>query len=173
MRLPGTWLESFVPNLDDFVHPQSPFVRHWVESCPKICKPLRHRFGVRMDPLSLLYSQVGETRLRQMVAAFYRRVKVDDLIGKMYPEGDWEGSEKRLADFVVYRFGGPPVYIEERGHPRLRMRHFPFSIGLAERDRWLDLMGQAMKETEIPEKSAPLIATFFAQVADSMRNREE
>ncbi len=125
-----------------------------------------------MDPLSLLFSQVGETRLRQMVTAFYHRVKVDDLIGKMYPDGDWEGAEKRLADFIVYRFGGPPIYIEERGHPRLRARHFPFSIGLAERDRWLDLMGQAMREAEIPEKHAPIIGAFFAQVADSMRNRE-
>ncbi len=125
-----------------------------------------------MDEISQLYSAVGEARLRQMIAAFYRLMRMDDLIGPMYPSDDWEGSEKRLADFIVYRFGGPQTYIEERGHPRLRGRHMPFSIGLAERDRWLDLMGQAMAEVEIQPQHAVVIGTFFAQIADMMRNRE-
>ena len=125
-----------------------------------------------MDPISQLHATLGEPAIRSLVSAFYRRVREDDLIGKMYPPDDWEGAEKRLADFIVYRFGGPPVYIEERGHPRLRMRHGPFSIGEAERDRWLELMGQSMREVEIPESVAPTIGMFFAQVADSMRNRE-
>lgn len=125
-----------------------------------------------MDEISQLYAAVGEERLRSMVAAFYRRVKVDDLIGTMYPPGDWEGSEKRLADFIVYRLGGPQTYLEERGHPRLRARHFPFSIGVAERDRWLDLMGQAMGEVGIGSEQAAVMGMFFAQIADMMRNRE-
>ena len=126
-----------------------------------------------MDPISQIHETFPELAIRGLVSAFYRRVKEDDLIGKMYPPNDWEGAEKRLADFIVYRFGGPPTYIEERGHPRLRARHFPFSIGIPERDRWLELMGQAMRECEVPETIAPLIGMFFAQVADSMRNREE
>ena len=126
-----------------------------------------------MDPISQLHDTLGEPAIRRLVHCFYRRVREDDLIGKMYPPGDWDGAEKRLADFIVYRFGGPPVYIEERGHPRLRARHFPFSIGVPERDRWLELMGQAMREVEVPESIAPTIGLFFAQVADSMRNREE
>lgn len=129
-------------------------------------------YRINMDPISQLCTAVTEEKLRAMVAAFYRRVKTDDLIGTMYPPEDWEGSEKRLADFIVYRLGGPQTYLEERGHPRLRARHFPFSIGLAERDRWLTLMGEAMKEVEIPAEHAPLIGEFFAMVADSMRNRE-
>ncbi len=108
-----------------------------------------------------------------MVAAFYRRVRTDDLLGPMYPEQDFAGAEKRLLDFLVFRFGGPQRYIEERGHPRLRMRHIPFSIGMAERDRWLVLMGEAMREAEIPETEALQMAAFFAQVADMMRNRPE
>ncbi|MBK8036205.1 MAG: globin [Verrucomicrobiaceae bacterium] len=124
-----------------------------------------------MDEISTLCVRVGEEKLRAMVAAFYRRVRVDDLIGPMYPQDDWEGSEKRLADFIVYRFGGPQTYIEERGHPRLRGRHMPFSIDLAARDRWLDLMGNSMREVEIPATEAPLIGAFFAQVADMMRNQ--
>ncbi|HEY1084199.1 MAG TPA: globin [Prosthecobacter sp.] len=126
-----------------------------------------------MDAVGNLYQDLGEERLRQLVAAFYRRVKQDDLIGRMYPPDDWEGSEKRLADFLIYRFGGPQTYLEERGHPRLRGRHMPFSIGVAERDRWLDLMGASMREVEIPAEHVPLVAAFFAQIADFMRNRPD
>jgi hemoglobin len=126
-----------------------------------------------MMTLDSLCQHVGEERLRSMVAAFYRRVRVDDLIGPMYPAQDWEGSEKRLADFVIYRFGGPQTYLEQRGHPRLRMRHLPFSIGLKERDRWLTLMGEAMRETGVSEEDAQVMIPFFAQVADMMRNRPE
>jgi hemoglobin len=125
-----------------------------------------------MDEISTLCARVGETKLRDMVTAFYRRVREDDLIGKMYPADDWAGAEKRLADFIVYRFGGPQTYIEERGHPRLRGRHMPFSISEAERDRWMKLMGEAMQEVEVPAADAPVIGSFFAQVADMMRNRE-
>jgi hemoglobin len=124
-----------------------------------------------MDALSSLCGSVGEAKLRAMVGAFYRRVRTDDVIGPMYPQDDWAGAEKRLADFIVYRFGGPQTYIEERGHPGLRGRHMPFPIGETARDRWLDLMGQAMRETAIPDAAAPLIGGFFAQVAEMMRNR--
>jgi len=75
-------------------------------------------------------------------------------------------------DSIVFRLGGPQTYLEERGHPRLRGRHMPFSIGEAERDRWLELMGQSMREAEIPAEQAPIIGAFFAQIADVMRNRE-
>jgi hemoglobin len=124
-----------------------------------------------MITLDQIAAHVGETKLRTMVAAFYRRVRVDDLIGKMYPQDDWAGAEKRLEDFIVYRFGGPQTYIEERGHPRLRGRHMPFAIGQAERDRWLELMRAAMLEADVPPDAAPLIAGFFEQVADMMRNQ--
>jgi hemoglobin len=130
-------------------------------------------YFVGMDPISQLHDALGETTIRSMVSAFYRRVSTDDLIGPMYPPEDWSGSEKRLADFLVYRFGGPETYIEERGHPRLRARHMPFSIGLAERDRWMALMSEAIAEVGVREPEAALIGTFFAQVADSMRNRQE
>jgi hemoglobin len=126
-----------------------------------------------MDEIGQLYARLGEEKLRAMVAAFYRRIKKDDLIGKMYQPDDWDGSEKRLADFLVYRLGGPQTYLEERGHPRLRARHFPFSIGITERDRWLTLMGESMREVQVPETEAQVMGLFFAQIADMMRNREE
>lgn len=125
-----------------------------------------------MDTLSHLYEDLGEECLRAMVAAFYRRVREDDVLGPLYPPEDWAAAEKRLGDFLIGRLGGPPIYIQERGHPRLRMRHAPFAIGLAERDRWLELMTEAMVEAKIPLDAQDLLTPFFAQVADFMRNRE-
>lgn len=112
----------------------------------------------------------GEDGIRKMVAAFYRHVRADDLIGPMYPAKDWEGAEERLAGFLLFRLGGSTAYVETRGHPRLRMRHHPFQIGIAERDRWLELMGAAMDETEIPAIARFFLDPFFAQVADFLRN---
>ncbi len=120
-----------------------------------------------------VYAELEESGFQRLTTAFYRRVQDDELIGPMYPDQDWAGAEKRLADFLIFRFGGPPRYIEERGHPRLRMRHAPFSIGEAERDRWLEMMGAAMVEVEVSAESRAILDGFFAQVADFMRNRPE
>ncbi len=113
-----------------------------------------------------------EQVFHDLVSAFYRRVRKDDLIGPMYPNDDWEGSEQRLRDFLIYRFGGSDRYIQDRGHPRLRMRHAPFKIGIEERDRWLEIMNAAMEETEVPGSIALDLKVFFEQVADFMRNVE-
>lgn len=115
----------------------------------------------------------GENGIRQMVAAFYRQVRTDDLIGPMYPEHDWEGSEERLAEFLLFRLGASTRYLETRGHPRLRMRHITFRIGIAERDRWLELMSAAMEETGVPPEARGFLDPFFAQVADFMRNQAD
>ena len=120
-----------------------------------------------------VFDQLGEEGFHSLVAAFYRRVREDDLLGPMYPADDWEGAEQRLRDFLVGRFGGPSRYMEERGHPRLRMRHAPFAIGIAERDRWLQLMGAALAEAQTPEPSCQILREFFAQTADFMRNQPD
>lgn len=117
--------------------------------------------------------ELGVKGISALVAAFYQRVKTDDLVGPMYPADDWEGSEERLRQFLLFRLGGIPTYIEKRGHPRLRMRHIPFRIGVAERDRWLELMTAAMEETRVPPASRAFLEPFFAQVADFMRNQAE
>lgn len=116
--------------------------------------------------------QIGEEGIHQLVSAFYRRVKSDDVLGPLYPKEDWEGAEQRLADFLVYRCGGSEKYIQERGHPRLRMRHMPFKIGEKERDRWISLMTESMLEREIENPAAELLSVFFIQTADFMRNVE-
>jgi hemoglobin len=115
----------------------------------------------------------GEQGVRAMVAAFYRRVRHDDVIGPMYPADDWEKAEERLADFLLFRLGASEAYIWKRGHPRLRMRHVTFKIGTKERDRWLLLMGEAMDETGVPEKARAFLDPFFEQVAEFLRNRPE
>mgnify|MGYP001812037631 CR=1 FL=1 len=89
----------------------------------------------------------------------------------LYAAKDFEGAAARLRDFLLFRFGGVPRYIEERGHPRLRMRHVPFAIGEPERDRWLKLMEEAVRETEVPPAAAGPLMEFFAGVAEFMRNR--
>ena len=111
-------------------------------------------------------NEFDEQAVADLVAAFYRRVKTDEVIGPMYPEDDWEGAEQRLRDFLIYRFGGSDRYIQERGHPRLGMRHAPFQIGLEARDRWLELMDASMKETNVPGSVALNLKTFFQQVAN-------
>jgi hemoglobin len=127
--------------------------------------------GVRTGAMEVI-AQIGEKGLADLAAAFYCRMRLDDLVGTMYPPDDWEGAEERFRDFLIYRFGGSQKYIEERGHPRLRMRHLTFPIDLAARDRWLEIMTAAMDETRVPSPSRETLAAFFAQTADFMRNTE-
>ena len=120
-----------------------------------------------------VHQQIGEEGLNNLVSAFYKRVKEDSLLSPMYPNDDWEGAQERLADFLIYRCGGSQKYIEERGHPRLRMRHMPFHIGTAERDRWLKLMSEAMDEAGVKPPASELLSEFFVQTADFMRNASD
>ena len=115
--------------------------------------------------------EVGADGLAAMVAAFYRRVRTDDVLGPLYPEQDFEGAEKRLREFLQFRFLGTETYVENRGHPRLRMRHFPFAIGEKEAARWVDLMEAAMAECEISGEAWSVMSPFFAQVAEFLKNR--
>ncbi len=115
----------------------------------------------------------GEDGIRRMVAAFYRHVPTDDLIGPMYHEADLGGAEERLAEFLLFRLGASTRYLETRGHPKLRMRHITFKIGIAERDRWLELMTAAMEETGVPPAAREFLDPFFAQVADFLRNQAD
>jgi hemoglobin len=119
-----------------------------------------------------IYAAVGEDGFRRLVSAFYRQVPTDDILGPMYPPGDLAGAEQRLRDFLVGRFGGPPRYVEERGHPRLRMRHTAFAVTGAARDRWVELMTRALDDARFPPDADALLREFFAAVATMMINRE-
>lgn len=120
---------------------------------------------------AVIYTILGEAGFTKLVAAFYKRVKTDDLIAPMYPEQDFAGAEERLRDFLLFRFGNDPRYQAKRGHPRLRMRHAPFPIGDAEAERWLELMDAAMEETKVPNSIQMDLRTFFTMVAHNMKNQ--
>ena len=118
-----------------------------------------------------VYAAIGDDAFTRLVRAFYAQVPGDDLLGPMYPPHDLAGAEERLRDFLVGRFGGPPRYIEQRGHPRLRMRHAPFAIDTAARNRWVTLMDRALDETNLPEDVTSLLREFFHATATFMINR--
>jgi len=118
-----------------------------------------------------IYDVVGEEGFRRLVAAFYRQVPNDDILGPMYPGDDLEGAEERLRDFLVGRFGGPQRYIARRGHPRLRMRHLPFPIDPRARDRWIELMSRALDEAEFPAEVQAVMRPYFEATATAMINR--
>jgi hemoglobin len=117
-----------------------------------------------------IYSLIGESGFERLVAAFYRRVPQDDILGPMYGEEDLPGAEQRLRDFLIFRFGGPPRYIQERGHPRLRMRHVRFAIGQAARNRWLELMNNAVDEAALPREAAEVLRAFFDSTSTFLKN---
>ena len=120
---------------------------------------------------SEVYQRIGEEGFARLVRAFYAQVPGDDILGPMYPQHDLDGAEQRLRDFLIGRFGGPPRYIEQRGHPRLRMRHFPFAIDQAARDRWFTLMDRAIDHAQLPGEVAALLREFFHGTTTFLINR--
>ncbi|HEX5107317.1 MAG TPA: hypothetical protein VFV95_02675, partial [Vicinamibacterales bacterium] len=107
-----------------------------------------------------VFARIGEEGFARLVHGFYRQVPDDTVLGAMYPPEDLAGAEQRLRDFLVGRFGGPPRYVEQKGHPRLRMRHMPFAIGPAARDRWVALMDRALDEAALPDDVTALLREF-------------
>jgi hemoglobin len=118
-----------------------------------------------------VYALVGEEGFARLIAAFYRQVPGDAILGPMYPPDDLAGAEERLRDFLVGRFGGPQRYMEQRGHPRLRARHMPFAVNAAARERWLQLMGNALDEARLPPDADALLREFFVAVSEMLINR--
>ena len=118
-----------------------------------------------------VFGVIGEDGFRRLVRAFYAQVPTDDILGPMYPAHDLEAAEVRLRDFLVGRFGGPPRYIEQRGHPRLRMRHMPFAIDRAARDRWMELMNRALDQAALDPEATALLREFLGGMATFMINR--
>src|SRR2546423_7697522 len=87
----------------------------------------------------------GEPAFRLLVQRFYARVAIDPVLRAVYPEEDLSAATERLTLFLIQYWGGPSTYSEQRGHPRLRMRHQPFAIGQVERDAWLGHMTAAIE----------------------------
>jgi hemoglobin len=126
--------------------------------------------GLLMISEGDIYGQIGEEGFARLVTAFYNQVPSDDILGPMYPADDMAGAEERLREFLVGRFGGPQHYIEKRGHPRLRMRHMPFQLNQAARDRWVQLMDKALDEAALPAESTQCLREFFHNMATFLMN---
>jgi hemoglobin len=118
-----------------------------------------------------IYKLLGAEKLTAIIAAFYRRVPQDPILGPMYPPHDLAGAEQRLRGFLLYRFGGPPDYIKERGHPRLRIRHAPFVVDRAARDRWMQLMMAAVDEQGVAAEHREYLERFLGDIATFLINR--
>jgi hemoglobin len=119
-----------------------------------------------------IFDAIGESGISQLVRAFYAQVPNDEILGPMYPKDDLVAAEIRLRDFLIYRFGGPDRYLTARGNPRLRMRHAPFVINQAARDRWLKLMRQALQSNEFPADVVAGIDGFFGDTASFLINSD-
>lgn len=118
-----------------------------------------------------VYAAIGEEGFERLIAAFYARIPEDDILGPMYPADDLAGAEARLRDFLVGRFGGPPRYMERRGHPRLRARHMPFPIDRAARERWLQHMHGALDAAALPGDADAVLRAFFDAASEMLINR--
>jgi hemoglobin len=125
------------------------------------------------DKTTLIYERVGSPDpFFALVEEFYRGVENDQLLRPLYP-ADLTAAKEHLALFLIQRFGGPGTYGEQRGHPRLRMRHMPFKIGAAESDAWLRHMNAAIDAVPVFQPYHDLIQSYFASSAAFLINRSE
>jgi hemoglobin len=118
------------------------------------------------------YDEVGGAPVfRALVARFYAGVRTDPVLAPLYPQDDWDGAETRLRGFLEQYWGGPTTYSQERGHPRLRMRHAPFAIGPAERDARLAHMRDAVDSLGLSAEQDATLWGYLEMAARSMQNR--
>ena len=123
------------------------------------------------DPAATFYDAVGgEETFRRLVHRFYQGVAADPVLRPLYPEADLSGAEQRLRMFLEQYWGGPRSYSDQRGHPRLRMRHAPFRIGLAERDAWLRHMRESLDELDLEPDADRLLWDYLQMAAHSLVN---
>ncbi|WHT20756.1 globin [Crossiella sp. CA-258035] len=112
----------------------------------------------------------GEETFRRIVGRFYAEVAKDEVLRPMYPEQDLGPAEERLRLFLMQYWGGPHTYSDQRGHPRLRMRHVPFTIGPIERDAWLRCMRIAVDEAGLAPERRDQLWAYMEMAANSLVN---
>jgi len=112
----------------------------------------------------------GEPAFRELVGRFYARVATDHVLRAVYPEEDLSGATERLTLFLIQYWGGPGTYSQQRGHPRLRMRHQPFAIGRRERDAWLAQMTAAVDSMELAPAVRKAMLDYFDAASTAMIN---
>jgi hemoglobin len=112
----------------------------------------------------------GRATFEKLVRAFYDGVQTDEVLWPMYPEDDLEGAIQRLTGFLEQYWGGPGTYSEERGHPRLRIRHNPFKVNPDARDRWLTHMRVAVDSLDLSPLHANMLWDYLERAAHAMVN---
>ena len=126
------------------------------------------------EPARSFYDEVnGDETFRAIVSRFYQLVREDEILRPLYPEEDLDAAEERLRMFLDQYWGGPRTYSDQRGHPRLRMRHSPFKIGYIERDAWLRCMRTAVAEIDsktLDDAHRAKLLDYLEMAAHSMVN---
>lgn len=136
-------------------------------STPPAAQPV---LPAQVDARTIFLAAGGAETFDRIVERFYAGVAADPVLRPMYPP-DLAESKRHLSLFLQQYFGGPATYSAERGHPRLRMRHFPFAIGQAERDAWMRHMLAAVEAEAFPEPLATVFLDYFDRAATFMINR--
>ena len=124
------------------------------------------------EPGTSIYAMLGADAFWRIARAFYARVDRDPFLRPMFP-ADLEEPIRNQAEFLIQYFGGPQDYSARKGHPRLRMRHMPYSIGVRERNAWMSHMEGALGDAGIPEPCLSQMREYFARTATFMMNRDE
>ena len=138
---------------------------------PTATKPTTAPDGSAPAPGDTFYEQVGgRATFERLVRAFYAGVASDPVLVAMYPEDDLEGAIQRLTGFLEQYWGGPTTYSQERGHPRLRMRHNPFKVNPDARDRWLTHMHAAVQSLDLPPLQEATLWDYLERAAHAMVN---
>jgi hemoglobin len=115
----------------------------------------------------------GEPTFRKLVDEFYAGVATDPVLRPLYPEEDLGPANERFRLFLIQYWGGPTTYSDSRGHPRLRMRHAPFRVGVAERDAWLHHMRRAVLSLGLPAGQEQQLWEYLERAAHFMMNTFE
>ncbi|MFB9414515.1 globin [Dactylosporangium matsuzakiense] len=115
----------------------------------------------------------GEPTFRKLVDEFYAGVAEDPILRPLYPEEDLGPANERFRLFLMQYWGGPTTYSDNRGHPRLRMRHAPFRIASAERDAWLRQMRRAVDAIALPPEQEATLWNYLEHAANFMVNAED
>lgn len=147
---------------------------HRVARPPDLANPATGNNGGVTQPQRSFYDEVGgHETFRAIVARFYELVREDEILRPLYPEEDLGPAEVRLRMFLEQYWGGPRTYSDQRGHPRLRMRHAPFRIGYIERDAWLRCMHTAVAEIDsqtLDDEHRNELLAYLEMAAHSMVN---
>ena len=123
--------------------------------------------------MQTLYDRLGEESFAKLTRVFYEQVSKDPILKPMYPEEDLGPAERRLRMFLEQYWGGPDTYQQERGHPRLRMRHFPFKIGPKAKQAWLDAMRKAVDSLQLSPMDDGELWSYLDRAAHAMQNSLE